>query len=630
MRALRRVLLTIGMALVIGGLFSSLWQHPAPAAAQDEAPTPTPETPTRQVYLNVDYTLYTWWLMRWSTNHADCAIYIEHPGLPTSDEIYTACGAGLTSEWANTQPCPQAETGLNLDQCPGMYLHPVGETSERRKVVVDLPLPKVWVTLSDCNPVPPQDQCSSMPFLTLTGQEPLPNEAIIRIQGTLNGEPFSCPGDSCNIPLQPTGPQGETVVFWADSSYGDESQQFTAMVRVLPWGDFMAPEGNKDTQELWYVDVISSQWRGGKPASCADTWQVFPDIGGPPAWLITPDRVEDLQTDLSLHYLAGMLIQNGVVDSAGCPGEGQDSDFNGNACGIEAALPAIQEWQNKFDNEIMQVAHDTGVPAQLMKNMFSRESQLWPGIYTTYKEAGLGQLTENGADTVLLWNPSFFSQFCPLILDRAVCDLGFGNIKAGDQDALRGALVKKVNASCVDCPQGIDLTQANFSVGIFAQGLQANCEQVGRIIQNTTNMAPGRTSNYVDLWRFTLVNYNAGPGCLANAIQRSWALDGQLNWGNVSNNLEPVCKAAIDYVDDVSRVARLTPTPTPGFIIGTAETSESAVPAQEETATPEPSETPSGPITPAEATPTPTATPQGGLIPLFPGGSATPVNTPSS
>jgi len=55
------------------------------------------------------------------------------------------------------------------------------------------------------------------------------------------------------------------------------------------------------------------------------------------------------------------------------------------------------------------VAKIDDVPAQLLKNIFLRESQLWPGIYNSIKEVGLGHLTDNGADTILLWNPDFFN-----------------------------------------------------------------------------------------------------------------------------------------------------------------------------------------------------------------------------
>ena len=153
----------------------------------------------------------------------------------------------------------------------------------------------------------------------------------------------------------------------------------------------------------------SSQWRGEKPASCADVWQVFPNLGGPAPWLSTPKKVGDLQSQVSYDYLTKALIQNGVIDENNC-GDGGGSS---NQCGVKGALASVIDWQNRFDNEIMKVASVTGVPAQLMKNVFARESQLWPGIYTTYKEAGLGQLTENGADTILM-EPRFLQPILPV------------------------------------------------------------------------------------------------------------------------------------------------------------------------------------------------------------------------
>ncbi len=124
-------------------------------------------------------------------------------------------------------------------------------------------------------------------------------------------------------------------------------------------------------------------------------------------------------------------------------------------------------------------------------------------------------MSEQGADTVLLWNPpSFFSQFCPLILSEESCQRGFGNLDPDQQALLRGALVQQVNAQCPpDCPTGIDLSQANFSISVFARSLLANCEQVGgQIVYNSTGRQAGQVATYEDLWKFTLVNYHAGAG----------------------------------------------------------------------------------------------------------------------
>lgn len=208
-----------------------------------------------------------------------------------------------------------------------------------------------------------------------------------------------------------------------------------------------------------------------------------------------------------------------------------------------------------------------------MKNIFGRESQFWPGIFKTLGEAGFGQLTEGGADTVLLWNPDFFSQFCPLVYKTDVCQAGFGNLSETQQNTLRGALVQKVNAACPDCPTGIDLSQANFSISVFSRALLANCEQVGQILYNRTGSFPGQVSSYVDLWKFTLTNYNAGSGCLTDAITDAMAVGDPLDWEHVLLYLKPACQGAVDYVSDIARSIpveisqekipdQVTPTPT--------------------------------------------------------------------
>jgi hypothetical protein len=332
-----------------------------------------------------------------------------------------------------------------------------------------------------------------------------------------------------------------------------------------------------------------------------------------------------------------MLIQSGQVDASLCPDQGLNRNLIANACGVQEAYTEVVDWQNSFNVEIMDAARESGVPAQLLKNVFSRESQFWPGIYKNYREAGFGQLTENGADTVLLWNPSFFHQFCPLVLSQERCDLGFGNISKDEQAMLRGALVTKVNSTCPDCPVGIDLSQANFSVRIFAEGLIANCEQVGMIIRNTTSRDPGQVSNFEDLWRFTLVNYNAGSGCLSNAMLLAYRQYGYLTWENVSSKLEPACSKAIEYVDDITFIASgLGPTPTSWVQFSTPNSAQLTSMAQMATATPtfflpEPTQTPIPTL--LQGTPQPTATLGNYPVPTtgesgYPGGSTpTPTNS---
>jgi hypothetical protein len=321
----------------------------------------------------------------------------------------------------------------------------------------------------------------------------------------------------------------------------------------------MDPEGGISDTPAWYVDVLSTQWRGSPAASCSQVWMSFPDVGGPPDWLLTPETTAELKTTISYYYLAGSLIERGLVDVSPCLDGGLSGFGIASECGLETAMPQVLTWQNQFDGEILRVATETGVPAQLMKNIFGRESQFWPGIFKTLEEAGLGQMTEGGADTVLLWNPEFFSQFCPLVYKTDVCQAGFGNLSENQQNTLRGALVQKVNAACPDCPSGIDLSQANFSISVFSRALLANCEQVGQILVNRTGNFAGQTTSYEDLWKFTLTNYNAGPGCLADAITVAMNVGDPLDWAHVKLYLQPACQGAIDYVGDITAGIPIAP-----------------------------------------------------------------------
>jgi hypothetical protein len=189
----------------------------------------------------------------------------------------------------------------------------------------------------------------------------------------------------------------------------------------------------------------------------------------------------------------------------------------------------------------------------LLKNLFARESQFWPGIYQAAGDVGLGQLTENGADTTLFWNRSFYDQFCPIVLPEASCGDGYMHLTEEEQVELRRALVGSVNATCADCPLGLDLTQADFSVNVFAHTMIANCEQAGQVVRNYSGQSPGDVASYEDLWKFTLVNYNAGGGCLAEGLTHAMGEGLDLTWENVGPFLTGACSGAIDYVNDISQ-----------------------------------------------------------------------------
>lgn len=503
----------------------------------------------RKTTILIEYTQYKWWVIRWYDNQPLCSVLVDHEGWPTGDEIYQMCGKNIYTQWASTPPCTsQPNIEFSTKQCAGLYLFLVGFEPAKKEIEVDLPTPKAWISLVDCPRYATEKRCDKLPSLFIQGEEPLPNEKITAVHVRWNNLEFNCLDSKCKIPVMPTPLAGASVEFWVDSTFGDTSEHFTAQVRVLDSGVSLVPGGGG-----WYIDVLSSQWKGRPVESCAQIWDVFPPIEGLPGWLKTPAIPELLASDDEFHYLAGRLISQGLVQTADCPAGGLLPNGYADTCGLEKALPLVKEWQNRFDKQIMQASKETGIPAQMMKNIFAQESQFWPGAFKDPKEFGLGQLTDNGAETILLWNQSFFNQFCPLVLQNSNCERGYVYLEKEDQEILRGALALQASVDCPACETGIDLTNIDFSINLFAQTLMANCAQVSRIIYNATNKAPADVTDYISLWTFTVANYHIGPGCLSYAMYQTSASQSRMNWENVSSNLTSSCQGVKTYVEKITK-----------------------------------------------------------------------------
>lgn len=501
----------------------------------------------RQATIIVSYTRYEWWLLRWSDNALLCQVYVDHEGIPTANDILTDCGGTIYKQWLSTEPCSGLDQGLLTPaECFGLYLYFIGSAPAEKQIKVNLPPAQVYVSLSGCNPIAPENLCPTIPQLHFVGDEPLPNEQITAIHIRTGNVETVCQGSTCDLQLRPTRLSGTIVEFWADSSFGDASAIFTAMVRVIETGVSTSPPGSG-----WYVDVLSSQWQGEEIATCAQVWQAFPPVGGVPTWLSTPEDPAFLASEKPYSYLAGRLIAQGVVDASSCSGGGLLSNGYADNCGLDLAMPEVKAWQNQFDDQIMQVAMETKVPAQLLKNLFAQESQFWPGVFRKPNEFGLGQITDNGADALLLWNPSFFNQFCPLVLTADQCSGGYLKLDTANQAIVRGALATSADADCVNCEFGIDLTSIDTSISLVAHTLLANCDQVAQIVYNATGKLAGEVSSYEELWKFTVADYHIGPGCLSYALYTSWAARATMDWEHVSTRLTEPCQTVIPYVTQI-------------------------------------------------------------------------------
>lgn len=306
--------------------------------------------------------------------------------------------------------------------------------------------------------------------------------------------------------------------------------------------------------ERWVT--FMNQWRPEASGGCAEIWGMRPDPFSLPVWLTTPETAAGLQTGMPYYFLAGKLIQLGLVDASSCPNNGlewtADNYLAANSCGMQIALPTVIRWQNQYDEAILATARQTGIPAILLKNVFRQESQFWPSVYATHEEAGLGQITEYGADMLLRWRPTVFAQVCPLALSEDACRGGYEKLTPSARATLRGLLYRLVNAGCPSCPEKVNMDQARFSVGLFAESLLASCQQTNQTLWNIIDADPSDFATYADMWRFTLVNYNAGPGCLSRAIQAAWEKDPKLTWGRVSEAMPAECRNAVRYVDSIT------------------------------------------------------------------------------
>ncbi len=269
-------------------------------------------------------------------------------------------------------------------------------------------------------------------------------------------------------------------------------------------------------------------------------------------WLYMPSSPSELNTREYYGFLGGQLIINGVVDASDCPLNGLWPTGYANACGLEKGLDIIVELQNMYDDEILQVGMQVGVPPVMLKQLIRYESQFWPARYGIY-HFGLSHLTLIGASNAIQWSPEIYNDLCQEVYNGP-CPGFYYQSFPGYDNILSGQLLSMLDANCPTCEYSIDLVKAQNSIYYIGQSLMSYCRQTSQIVYNVTNQHSSFSVDYATIWKLTLLNYNAGPKCVHEALKATYDdTNTSMSWSRISGNVpEGACEEGVRYVNNIT------------------------------------------------------------------------------
>jgi hypothetical protein len=465
-----------------------------------------------------------WQLARWGDGSTVCDLYVAHNQPPTFGDVVEFCGYGTYIEWINTPPCSEAAEGQPNFDCDGLLHRYVGETIYTYKKEVEIPKIKIKVATVNCIP---GEWCETNPIVKVIAYEPLPGNQILRVNVRVGGRQKTYDGSDGQFPLPITGEQGDWLEYWAESDFGDISERV-----LLKYRNYQPDPGTS----FFHFDLLGTEWAAYN-ASASLIWEIFPPADRPLIKVLEqPLTIQYLYTTNRYIYLASNLIKAGHVDASECPNNGLYSDGSANPCGEKAAAELVLEWQNRYNDQIFQAAYKHNIPARVLKGILAQETQFWPTSDNPY-ELGLGKITENGADMLLMWNLDYYLAICSPIYSLAGCSVGYSNLTPAQQTILRRVVLDNVGT-----PDEIDMLAAT---------LHASGAQVNQIIRNNAQKEPFEITTYEGLWKFTIANYHIGSGCVGVGIENIIESDSNFTWDDLTKNMVGDCKNAKNYVESV-------------------------------------------------------------------------------
>ena len=90
---------------------------------------------------------------------------------------------------------------------------------------------------------------------------------------------------------------------------------------------------------------------------------------------------------------------------------------------------------------------------------------------------------------------------------------------------------------------------------ILAEVVLGYCYQTAQVINNATQWHSGDVVDYPTIWKLTLLNYNAGPKCVYDAVRAAFLKNnGPVKWADVVYQVggNDQCIRGVTYANQIT------------------------------------------------------------------------------